>query len=216
MTLHPGFTLAEDEALKLRLSGMTISDFKNNSRDVDVWFRWPDGVKTVVYPFITIDLLDIALDTETVESFGYITPDYIPSIAPDARAAQDPVPGDDQGLVAVRFLPVKIYYQVTAHSRSYSHDRQLMAQLRTINRLPFRYGYLDVPEDNTRRNLDVLEFRPHNSVDAAVPAAQGKRSFNQFYTVCINAEFSPALIAVMQKVATVDLTLLHQVTPFNS
>ena len=49
-----GFLLAEDEALKQHLSGITVTDDRNEHRPVKVFFRYPEGETEKHYPFITI------------------------------------------------------------------------------------------------------------------------------------------------------------------
>ena len=54
------FIVAEDLAIKTWCQGMTVSDEKNPSRPVQVWFGYPDvEVRNQSFPFITIDLIDI-------------------------------------------------------------------------------------------------------------------------------------------------------------
>lgn len=211
VTLNPGFLTAEDAALKRLLSGMTVSDRANSTRNVNVHFRWPDEKQTIEYPMLTIDMLDITMATERVESFDYINPPYIPSTAPDAAAAHEPPVSPGQELRSVRYIPVDIFYQVTTHCYSFGHDRQILAQMWSMDRLPPRYGYLDIPEDNTTRRLDVLEYRPANVLD---PRNRGKRMFRQYYTVRINGELSVATLQTVSLVQTVNLTVLSQLNQF--
>ena len=54
------FLFAEDKALKSLLQGITVTDVKNNTRPVKVWFGYPDvELRTQDYPYMAIDLYDI-------------------------------------------------------------------------------------------------------------------------------------------------------------
>jgi len=54
-----GFLLAEDQALKVKLSGIQLSDDRDATRDVQVFFRYPEGETEKKYPFITLELMDV-------------------------------------------------------------------------------------------------------------------------------------------------------------
>jgi hypothetical protein len=54
-----GFLLAEDEALKLALSNLIVYDDRDQSRDVQVFFRYPEIETERTYPFITIEMIDL-------------------------------------------------------------------------------------------------------------------------------------------------------------
>ena len=59
------FILAEDEALKAHIQGLTVSDNSMPDRPVKVWFGYPDvEVRDQVFPFLTIDLIDIKAANE--------------------------------------------------------------------------------------------------------------------------------------------------------
>ena len=59
------FIVAEDLALKTHLSGLTVSDEKSASRQVKLWFGYPDvEVRAQEFPFVTIDLIDIVPSIE--------------------------------------------------------------------------------------------------------------------------------------------------------
>ena len=59
MPNRTGFLLAEDQALKEKFSGIQLVDDRDSTRDVQVFFRYPEGETERTYPFITIELLDI-------------------------------------------------------------------------------------------------------------------------------------------------------------
>lgn len=196
-TGNEGFILAEEAALKALLTGMVVSDRQVHSRPVGVHYRWPDDKVKITYPMVVIDLLDISLATERVESFDWIEPEYIPSVAATAS----------ETIQAVRYMPVDLFFQVAVYSLDVRHDRQILSQMWSMERIPPRYGYIDIPEDNTTRRLDVLEYRPSNIISPG-----GKRVFRQFYTLRINGELSVASIQRAALVTSVNLTVLSQFT----
>ena len=76
------FLLSEDEALRNLLVGMTVTDQKSSSgagpaRSVKVYFGQPDQeLRDQTYPYITIDMIDIAEDTSRAMR-GLAKPSYL-------------------------------------------------------------------------------------------------------------------------------------------
>lgn len=207
MTKH-GFLLAEDEALKLRLSGLTVTDDRNNARPVQVFFRYPEGETEKHYPFITIELIDInhARNRQHSEVALYAhysgspaSLDYWPSTA-DAIAE---VAGQDY-LKTNEFIPVDIIYQVSTYCRSAQHDRQLSAQMLTTV-TPFRFGSLVIAADDTSRRLEMLDWANADLLDQET--GYRKRIFRKVYTLQMTSELpSEALVGVKQ-VTSVQTTI---------
>ena len=54
-----GFLLAEDEAIKKMLTGLKVYDDREVERPVQVFFRYPEGETERVYPFMTIEMIDL-------------------------------------------------------------------------------------------------------------------------------------------------------------
>jgi hypothetical protein len=190
---NPGLTLAEDAALKRRLSNLSVSDDRTAVRVPKVFFRYPEGETENEYPFITIDLLDIAYAPQRQESErtyyyngsgdGVATNLYFyPSEMDEAAMAAQ---ADGGVLTTDQFVPVDLVYQVTTHCRSQRHDRQLtMLILRRV--FPLRRGFIEVPEDGTVRRCDLMDWRNTDVLDQE--AAYRKHIFRKAYTVVINAE----------------------------
>lgn len=203
-----GFLLAEDEALKLRLSGLTVSDDRNAARPVQVFFRYPEGETEKHYPFITIELLDInhARNRQHSEVTLYsnyaespVTLDYWPSTS----ASVGVVPGEYY-LKTNEFIPVDILYQVSTYCRSAQHDRQLTAQMLTTV-TPFRFGSLVLAADNTSRRLQMLDWANADLLDQET--GYQKRIFRKVYTLQMTSELpSEALVGVKQ-VTSVQTTI---------
>lgn len=189
-----GFPLAEDEAMKRKLSGLTLPNPRGPASSVSVWFRMPTTERVQAYPFITIDLLAMSQATDQTHSEyeersidrahrradSLPSADVWPSISKDIRREYNVAPG-----VAVtweRFLPFYLMYQVTTHARSYQHHMLLMNRLMQWDMLPWRWGFLDVAEDDTRRWLDNMGHRAMNDLDRDSPGGN-KRVFRNIFTV---------------------------------
>ena len=172
----------EDKALKAKLSGITVADSGNPTRPVGVWFGQPDiQIRAQSYPYITIDLIDVSLAPER-EHRGDVTLRYTPE-------------GLDPNVEYRTYFPVPLNldYQVATWSRQPRHDRQIMAELMKTDRLPYRFGGVVVEEDNTVRRLDLLSFTKRDMTDQ-----DGKRLFNNIYTVRISSEILPYLFPQLQ------------------
>lgn len=166
------FILNEDAALKTLLSGITVSDAGNSARPVGVFYGQPDPqIRQQSYPYITIDLIGISEAKERTHS-GYAPLNYLPEGAdPEQEYTDVLIP-----------IPVNLDYQVTTFSRQPRHDRQIMSALFQQGRLPFRFGYLLVPEDNTVRRLDMLGFSKRDITE------QDKRLFSNVYSIQVSSE----------------------------
>jgi len=198
MADHLGFTIAEDAALKARLSNLSVSDDRDVERVPRVFFRYPEGETENQYPFVTIDLVDInyAPQRQESERTYYYTNDvgvpadrkdnllkYYPDEMDEADMAT--LAGTNGFLTTDQFVPVDLTYQVTTHCRSQRHDRQLtMLILRRV--FPLRRGFIEVPEDGTIRRCDLVDWRQADVLDQE--AGYKKRIFRKVFTVTINAE----------------------------
>lgn len=205
------FLLDEDEALRNLLLGMTVVDQKVNSetgatRSVKVYFGQPDQeLRDQTYPYITIDMIDIAEDVERVHR-GKVKPEYYPNPTTMVAAAQ--------GVQQVSWnstshdwdmdypVPVNIDYQITTYARQPRHDRQILSQLLT-SKIPLRFAVLSTGPNTvygTTRRLDVLDVSKRDITE------QGKRLFVNAITVRISSEIVPSLIHKFYKVQEVDVT----------
>ena len=59
--MKTGFLLAEDEALKNLFRNLTVTDDRDNAREVQVFFRYPEGETERSYPFITLENIDLVM-----------------------------------------------------------------------------------------------------------------------------------------------------------
>lgn len=175
---NPGFTLAEDAALKARLQTLYVSDDRNQQRPVQVFFRYPEAETEKSYPFITIDLIDINHARDRQESMlqRYYTNDGRTTVPEDSNGRIDYIPseydsaalselaGDTNYIEMWDYVPVDLTYQITTHCRSQRHDRQLTAALMRYI-FPLRYSFIEIPEDGTIRRCDLLDWRPSDILD---------------------------------------------------
>lgn len=212
---NPGFLFAEDAALKSRLSQMEVSA----GRKVQVFYRHPEKDTEKVYPFATIELLDInhATDRQHSEQQYYyasgvgLTPeqqsrytsiDYYPSLMTAADLEEEV--GGGGFLSTESFVPVNLLYQVTTYTRSAQDDRALTAlMLRRVT--PFRRGFIEVPEDGTIRRLDLLNWNGTDILDGE--AGYKKRIFRKVYTLSMSAEIPAADLIGLERVLSVHGTL---------
>jgi hypothetical protein len=220
-----GFLLAEDEAIKMRLTGITVSDDRNATRPVKVFFRYPEAETERDYPFITIEMLDIvhAKNRQHSENqlYYYNTTgggsvpanvasapnrlDYWPSISSNFSNFTDK--NDYQVLMTNEFVPVDLLYQVSTFTRSALHDRYLSSIMLT-KIFPFRRGSIHVPADNTDRRLELLDWSTADLLDPE--AGYRKRIFRKVYTLQMSAELPSTDVygskQATEIVATIDYT----------
>lgn len=183
--------LAEDEALRNHLKGLTVSDQRADNegvaRPVGVWFGQPDQeIRDQSYPYITIDMIDVAEARERAMR-GLVAPTYL-----------EPELGSDEGWVIDMPVPINIDYQVTTFARNPRHDRQILSQL-MFDKLRLRFGYL-LPNDDTVRRLDVLDITKRDTVEA------GKRLFMNAITVRVSSEISQTQAKTLYKVQDINLS----------
>jgi hypothetical protein len=190
------FLLSEDAALKAYLSGMTVSDEKEASRPVQVWFGYPDvEVRSQQFPFVTIDVIDMRQAFDRQTSGVYYDR--------DAQGTTPPVAGR-----AYRYeIPVAydIIYQLTTYSRHPRHDRSIVFQM--THKFPGKWGYLPVPDDlgtsTAYRHMFLESFVKRDAVE---PDMGNKRLFRNIYTVRVVSEITPAAVLQYEKqVETVNL-----------
>jgi hypothetical protein len=201
-----GFLLAEDAAVKGRFSNIAVSDDRNSSRPVSVFFRYPDGETEKHYPFITVELVDLVHNrslqlSETAyyyDGTSKSTIDYYPSesTASDLSA----IAPSGSYLKMDSFVPVTLVYQISTYTRSALHDRQLTSKL--LRRVtPFRRGFIEIPEDGTIRRFDLMGWTSADLLDQE--SGYKKRVFRKVYTLQMNAEIPTSDINTIKKVATV-------------
>lgn len=195
------FLLSEDKALRDLLTNMTVTDQKSVTeegpqRKVGVWFGQPDQeIRNQSYPYITIDMIDIAEDfTRSMRGRAKLPYAADPEIIGE-DTEWDP---DLHDWDTTWPIPVNIDYQVTTYARQPRHDREILAQL-LYTKIPLRFAVLEI-DDNTVRRLDVLDVSKRDITE------QGKRLFVNAITVRVSSEIAPTLFNKMYKVLQVTAT----------
>lgn len=190
----------EDEAVKAKLAGLSVSDATSDARAVSVRYRAPENAYAdQTFPLIVLDRVDVSFDPARAHT-GYIRIPYVPE-------GYRPYPGAP-GMAGSPYwsefpVPLFVDYLVTLLCRKALHLTALIAQLATFTYLPPRYGFLVVPQDNTVRRLDVLGG-PHTD---AVRDEQGKRLLRAVWRIRTTAELIWAPIDEPAPATTVDLTV---------
>jgi len=188
------FLLSEDKALKTLLkSRVAVTDSKNNLRTVGVWFGQPDvEIRDQSYPYMTIELSDISHAKDRQHS-GVTELNYIPE-------AKD-LNGNILTASAKRWTesptPVNLDYQIVSYCRQPLHDRQILSTVLT-DLLPFRFGMLEIPEDNTARRIELLGYAKRDTTE------QGKRLFVNVFSIRVNAElFSTGIVQELNSIGNI-------------
>ena len=218
---NPGFTLAEDAALKKRLSDMAVADDRNAQRVAQVFFRHPEKATEKTYPFVTIELQDIRFAAERMHSYTDLyfadgtglTPDqqarlsYIDYYPSEMNTADLEAAVDAEGFMRTdSYVPVDLMYVVTTYSRSQRHDRQLTAlMLRRVVPIAPGRGWIEIPEDGTIRRLDTVDWRPADILDGE--AGYKKRIFRKVYNLKMNAEMPASDFISTKRALTVEGTI---------
>ena len=176
------FIVAEDLALKTWLQGLTVDDEKVTDRQVKVWFGYPDvELRNQAYPYITIDLIDIAPANDRQWS-GYIADtDRRGTLAPSA------------GNLYISKAPVAydLVYQITTYARHPRHDRSMMYDL--LNKFPAKFGYLSVPNEiGTEYSGRSMFLDGFVKRDAIEEESGGRRLLRNVFTVRVVSEMTPS------------------------
>lgn len=192
------FLLSEDAALKSYLSGVTVSDEKNASRPVKVWFGYPDvEIRAQDFPFVTIDLVNIRHANERQTSGQLYDGNYMGTVAPQAHkwyGYEVPVAYD-------------LIYQITSYARHPRHDRAIIYQLN--EKFPTMRGYLPVPDD-----LGTSTSNRHMFLDGMAKADRSegengnKRILRNVYTVRVVSELTPSTASAL--IPDVSTVLINQ------
>lgn len=174
------FLLAEDKALKDRLTGMTVSDGNTEQRTVGAWFGQPDReLRPQDYPYVVLNLVDMSEAPERMMSLNPISGQYY---TPPTTV------GEGETLYYSRPIPMNLDYQITTYARHPRHDRQLLRQL--MRRVPPKGGLLNVPWESdptnaTVRRMDFLGLVKRDRVE------DNKRLFINAITVRVSTETEP-------------------------
>lgn len=170
--------LNEDAALKFKLQGMTVTDATSppNGRKVKVRYRLPETeVANLDYPCIILEFLGAFGAPEREHRSGPINLPYTP----------EGYSGPGPFRVPWYPIPYNLDYQVTVLSRlARDHHFPLLARMQMPDKLPYHWGQIIIPQDNTVRTM-ILSGGPDTpyGVDE-----DGKRLFTAVYRVRIFSE----------------------------
>jgi hypothetical protein len=197
--------LNEDAAVKAKFAGLKVTDANADAdgRPVAVRFRLPESeIGEIQYPMVVIDHAGVLKDEEReIRGAGWLP--YAPEGQPR---------WDDYGDVTAspyhfqEFpIPYNIDYNITVYSRKARHDLMLQAELARTNRIPARFGYLEIPQDQTLRRLDLIGGpEPAHTKDG-----DGKRVFRQVYKIRVSSELLPAAVDEVTRVLNVQADLTY-------
>jgi hypothetical protein len=188
----------EDRALKAKLSGLTVTDANapGTGRPVPVRYLLPESeLATQTFPMIVLEHAGIEKASDR-EHRGNIMLPYAPE--GEARWWQPTATSVDvrKSPYATEFpIPYDLRFRVMVYTRTAWHDMTLASALAQRDRIPARFGFLEIPEDVTTRSLDLLGGP--ELVDAR--DENGKRLFRREYLISIASELLPsAAVAYFQ------------------
>ncbi len=173
------FIIAEDQALKTLMQGITVSDEKNNTRSVQAWFSNPDPeLRNQSYPYVTIELIGVEWANYRQASGFFIDNDRQGTVSPSS------------GEVFEYEVPAAwdLMYQITSYSRHPRHDRAIISHLLNNDFVANR-GFLPVPNElgtqTSYRHIILQDFAKRDTVE------DGRRLFRNVFTVLVTSESTP-------------------------
>lgn len=177
------FLISEDEALKAKLQGIVVSDEKNATRQVQVWYAMPDvELRKQEFPFITLELID-STPASYRQTAGI-------NVDPDNQGTVAPV----DGTLYSYEIPVAydLSYQIVTYARHPRHDRAIIAHLLT-HTFPAKRGWLAIENDlgteTAYRHLFLEEYVKRDTVD------DGRRLYRNVFTVTVTSEAKAYAVA---------------------
>jgi hypothetical protein len=179
MSENDSFVFAEDKALKSHLQGITVSDLKEATRPVKVWFGYPDvELRVQEYPYMVIELYDIQPANDRQSAGFWVDDTYRGTIV------------SDQTTTYSYYSPqvYDLYYQVSSYSRNPRHDRKIIFEMMN-KKVPGKYGHLMIPsgnEDGTydARHMFLEGFVKRDTVE------DGRRLFRNVFSIRVVSEMT--------------------------
>ena len=204
--------LNEDAALKAKLQGLVVFDGNSgpNGRRVPVRYRLPEvEPANLTFPIIGIEHQGWYYAPERSHE-GIIQMPYAAEgfaawwddSGGPAIATFDP---NDSPYIADFPVPYNFDYSVVVYCRfMHEHTIPIIATLATQPYLHPNYGFLDIPQDGTKRTLQLLGG-PDLEDDYD---ANGKRFFRVTYMVRVFSELVPAIVQpILAKSINLDLSV---------
>lgn len=180
-----GFITEMDRAMKEKVSGIFVTDDRSstNRRQVAAYYNRPAKEnRDVSYPYITVNLLSFQRAADREQRGHNIPIPYAPTGYTMPAEQTDPDLPQGQ-LLSEMPIPYDFVWQIASFARFVEHDREIMFALMQDERLPTRFGYLNVQD--TVRYLDLLD----GPTNADGYDDSGKRVFRKTWTVRASAEF---------------------------
>lgn len=153
---------SEDVALKKKLQGCVVYDANApDGRSVPVRFRLPETeVADLTFPIIIIEH-DGWYPAPEREHRGYVQLPYSPEGYPiwwnDTGPATTSFDPKDSPYWSFFPIPYNLDYFVTFYTRFMTdHTIPLIQQLAQYDKLHPKFAFLDVPQDGTKRTLQIL------------------------------------------------------------
>lgn len=190
-----GFLLDEDRALRDLMKGITVSDHENPARNVEAWFGHPDQeLREQKYPYITVDLLEIAEGSDRVHRGDL----YFDNAPPDWWGYPELAPGFTH--VTEMPTPVDLHYQIGTWARNPRHDREILRACLLGGRTSLRAGVIRTADGFLRR----LDFLGHVKRDRE---EGGKRLFNNVFRLRMSSEIPFGILEEFQQVESVHVNI---------
>jgi hypothetical protein len=193
----------EDRAVKAKLQGLSVTDANApDGRPVPVRYRIPEvELATQTFPLIVVEHAGI----EKADEREHRGPVYLP-YAPEGTtrwwAEGDTSYDVTQSPYLVDYpIPFDLRYRVMVFTRLAEHDIALASLMMQRDRIPARFGFLEIPEDGTVRRLDLLggpelaDTRDEN----------GKRLFRREYLISVSSEMLQSVADAYIKATSVAL-----------
>lgn len=185
--------LNEDEALKKKLTGLTISSVNDANKSVPVRFRFPETeLAKVTFPMIVIEHNGLTRAEDREHHGSQI---FLPYAPEGYDLWSDPTDPTKSPYRSEWPIPYDIDYVVTLYSRHAMHDRLLTSRLMQDDMF-HRFGFLEIPQDGTVRRLDTIG----GPFPADIIDDEGKRLFRKAWTVRVSSELLPSQITVFTNI----------------
>jgi hypothetical protein len=214
----------ESEALKKHFAGVKVtSSTYPQGREVPVSFVNPQfELKSASYPGIYLSYAGMSRARER-EVRGRANLQYAPPgfpadvLVPKDFEDKDSLETEPWNLTFDKDkspysvwdhpIPYDLDFNITVVSRDYQQMFEIIAQLDEAERIPARFGGLQVPQDGTIRTLELLGG-PNTS---ALKDEDGKRLLQTVYTVRVAAEINFYDIESVQRVSEVDVQTTYTI-----
>lgn len=202
----------EDAALKLKLQGLFVSDANSSNRPVVVKYMNPEvEISDLTFPCIIIAHDDWSPAPERMHD-GYTTLPYAPEGLPawfnDTGPGTTNFDPNDSPYYAQWFpIPYNFDYTISVYTRlMHEHMIPLISMLAQYDYLHPKYGYLNVPQDGTKRTLQLLGGTPISYAKDK----NDKRMFQVDYKIRIFSELIPQIIQpTLAKAVNIDFSIYN-------